>query len=84
MSRCNHLLCYGLYRDCRFLDMRHTGIARHVLAPLQRRFALQFVQAVVRGRTPFHMCAETNGVWCFPVPCHHAFAVTPPLAACRC
>ncbi|KAL4855581.1 hypothetical protein ACK3TF_003911 [Chlorella vulgaris] len=31
----------------RFLDMRHTGIGRAALAPLQRRFALQFVQAAV-------------------------------------
>lgn len=31
-----------------FLDMRSTGIARAALAPVQRRFALQFVQAAVR------------------------------------
>ena len=30
-----------------FLDMRGTGIARAALAPVQRRFALQFVQAAV-------------------------------------
>jgi hypothetical protein len=53
-------IAHGAPAAGRFLDVRRTGIARAALAPVQRRFALQFVQPAVLSSTVTVAVAVVN------------------------